>query len=328
MVLNNSQYDAIMREYHAKQIHAKNDLDRRTAEVLVTVPEYKVLQDRISEISVNAASAAMRGDDKATVRLNQEIRNIEQQMKKLLKEGGFSSDYLELRYSCAACQDTGYVLNTKCSCFKQAQINLLYNQSNLKHILDTENFDAFSLDYYSNNSTDDKTGETPRENAARVLDTCKHFASHFPSGESLLFYGFTGVGKTFLSHCIAKEVLDRSYSVLYLSAIDFFKAFSPQENIVDNYGLDFLPPEMQIINCDLLIIDDLGTELANSFTNSKFFLCINNRIMANKSTIISTNLSLSELQRNYSERIFSRIYNSYSLLKMYGDDIRIQKKKI
>lgn len=326
MVLNNSQYDTIMRDYHARQIQAKNNLDRRTAEVLLAVPEYKTLLDEISAASVESAIAAMNGDSFATTNLAAKIAEIEGSMRRLLKDSGFSEDYLKMQYMCPHCQDTGYVDNHKCSCFRQAQINLLYNQSNLKHILTTENFNSFSFDYYSTAYRDTATGLTPRDNAMKVVNRCKTFVENFPSGESLLFYGDTGVGKTFLSHCIAKELLDHSQSVLYLSAIDLFKAFSPNENIVDNYGIDFLPMEMQIINCDLLIIDDLGTELSNSFTNSKLFLCINNRLMANKSTLISTNFTLEELMRNYSERIFSRISSSYTLLKMFGDDIRILKK--
>ncbi len=326
MVLNNSQYDSIMRDYHARQINAKNELDRRTAEVLFAIPQYKTLQDQISSLSVKSAISSIKDNGSSDSALVSKIHNIEQQMAQLLKAAGFPSNYLQLQFNCPICQDTGYVDNHKCACFKQAEINLLYNQSNIKNYLSTENFDTFSYDYYSKNYKDSTTGLTPFENIQKIVNICKSFIKDFPTGDSLVFYGDTGVGKTFLTHCIAKEILDKSNSVLYLSAIDFFEAFSHHDRFVDNYNLDFFPQETQIINCDLLIIDDLGTELSNTYTNSKLFLCINSRLMANKSTIISTNLTPKDFMNTYSERIFSRISSSYSLLKMYGDDIRILKK--
>ena len=319
MVLNNSQYDEIMREYGVRQTRTRHELDRRTAEVLSAVPEYKTLSDRISQLSVDAAKASLRGEDRLS-QLNEQITSIRKQMTAALLNYGFSADYLTPEYQCPLCQDTGYIGNEKCSCFIQASIDLLYRQSNIQQVLKNENFDNFSLDYYSTEYTDSATGLTARDNAERVLSKCNDFVNNFPSGANILFYGDTGVGKTFLSNCIAKELLDKAHSVLYMSAIDLFESFSSYpDNDSDNY-------RSQIDDCELLIIDDLGTELSNSFTNSKLFYCINNRLLGGKSTIISTNLSLEELMNNYSERIFSRISSSYKLLKLFGDDIRIFKK--
>ena len=140
---------------------------------------------------------------------------------------------------------------------------------------------------------------------------------------NLFFYGDTGVGKTFLSNCIAKELMDRSYSVIYLSSFELFDTLAKSK-----FGKDDTADQMNehILDCDLLIIDDLGTELANSFTVSQLFLCLNERILRRKSTIISTNLSLESLVQIYSERTFSRITSNYTMLKLTGDDIRIKKK--
>lgn len=326
MALTNSQYDAIMREYGTKQTTARHRLNERTVEVYRTVPEYKTLLDRISVMSVDAAKVALSGDSEALNNLRIDISSIEKQLSQLLVSHGFPADYLEMQYTCPNCKDTGYINNEKCRCFVQASINLLYKQSNLEEILRLENFDTFSLKYYSNDRTDSITGLTPYVNAQKVLSICKEYVAKFPCGENILFYGDTGVGKTFLSNCIAKALLDKANSVLYLSAIDLFDCMSSQNDNDNSSGIEIPSVEDQIFTCDLLIIDDLGTELVNSYTNSRLFHCLNNRLQNNLSTIISTNLTLQELMNTYSERIFSRISSSFTLLKLYGDDIRLLKK--
>ena len=326
MALTNSQYDAIMREYGTKQTTARHRLNERTVEVYRTVPEYKTLLDRISVMSVDAAKVALSGDSEALNNLRIDISSIEKQLSQLLVSHGFPADYLEMQYTCPNCKDTGYINNEKCRCFVQASINLLYKQSNLEEILRLENFDTFSFKYYSNDRTDSITGLTPYVNAQKVLSICGEYVNKFPCGENILFYGDTGVGKTFLSNCIAKALLDKANSVLYLSAIDLFDCMSSQNDNDNSSGIEIPSVEDQIFTCDLLIIDDLGTELVNSYTNSRLFHCLNNRLQNNLSTIISTNLTLQELMNTYSERIFSRISSSFTLLKLYGDDIRLLKK--
>ena len=235
---------------------------------------------------------------------------------------GYPADYLEMPCTCPICQDTGYVGSQKCSCFKKAEIELLYTQSNLKEILEKENFDHFSFDFYSDTITNDSTGLTERETARRAYNLAREFIADFDNSfQNLFFYGDTGVGKTFLSHCIAHDLLDSAHCVLYFSAFELFdflasSAFSRSSDA---------PDDEPIFDCDLLIIDDLGTELTNSFVSSQLFLCINERIMRKKSTIISTNLKLEDFSATYSERTFSRIASNYQMTKLVGKDIRIQK---
>ena len=219
------------------------------------------------------------------------------------------------------CQDTGYVGNQKCTCFKKAEIELLYTQSNLKEILKKENFDHFSFDYYSDTMKNEATGLTERETARRAYDIARGFVRNFDSSfENLFLYGDTGVGKTFLSHCIAHDLLESAHCVMYFSAFDLFELLADSK-----FSRDKTEGQEFVFDSDLLIIDDLGTELTNSFVSSQLFLCINERIMRRKSTIISTNLKLENFSDTYSERTFSRIASNYRMVKLEGKDIRIQK---
>lgn len=312
-----------MRGYGVKQTVSRHELDRRTAEVYERVPEYSRLVSRIGELAADSAKASIHGNTSELDGIREAINKIDRRMKELLTEAGFPADYLEPVYECPLCKDTGYIGSEKCSCFKQAAIDLLYRQSNIRQILQTENFDAFRLDYFNPEVYDESAGLSSRENAAGLYKACQKFVHDFPAGENILFYGNTGTGKTFLSNCIAKALLDRSFGVLYLSAIELFNILSEYDK-EDREDSDL--SESQITGCDLLIIDDLGTELSNAFTNSKLFYCINDRLLKGRSTIISTNYSPRELMDNYSERIFSRIKNSFKIYKLFGDDIRLIKK--
>ena len=324
MKLNNSQYDTIMRMYDAKQSHARAVLNSRYEEISVRIPEYDELRKETASIAAEAARAAIRGDMSKRDKLSKKLDSINEEKHILLTSAGYPQDYLDLHYDCPLCKDTGFVNGSKCRCFQQAAIDLLYNQSNIKKILLLENFSNFNYDWYSEDYIDPVSGISALENIVNVTKNVNSFLSDFPSGDNLLFYGDTGVGKTFLTHCIASELLGKGYSVLYLSAIDLFDLFSKYAFDNDSEA-DYRDVFSQILDCELLIIDDLGTELVNSFTNSRLFYCINERILAGLSTIISTNLSLEELMNTYSERIFSRLTMSYQIFKIFGDDIRLKK---
>jgi DNA replication protein DnaC len=325
MALSNSQYDQLMRAYEQKQLDNEYELRQRYEKAYSLVPALEEIDHTISSHSVKKARLLLEGDDSALGSLKDELRALSAQKKALLKKAGLPEDYLELHYTCPDCRDTGYIGTDKCHCFKQAIIELLYSQSNLKEVVENENFSTCSLDFYSSNHIDPLTGRSSLEAIQTALKACHEFIDTFSDEfRNILLYGDTGVGKTFLSHCIAKELMDASYSVIYLTAAQLFDIFAQntfgkkEEQTSENYE--------HIYQCDLLIVDDLGTELPNSFTISQLFVCINERILRQKSTIISTNLALEDIKAIYSERIFSRISSSYTILRLTGDDIRIQKK--
>ena len=323
MALQNFQYYKIMRDYNRKQAENYHRYEQRIAETHEKFPRLKEIDEEVASLSASKARALLTGTASGTADLKKSIAALRRERETLLAANGYPEDYLEMTYSCPLCQDTGYVEDKKCSCFKKAEVELLYAQSNLREILQKENFEHFSFDYYSDTIKNDATGLSSLETAQRAYDTAKDFVNNFDRKfQNLFIYGNTGVGKTFLSHCIAHELLDTSHCVLYFSAYDLFdmlaqSAFSRKS--------DSLQEEDIIFDCDLLIIDDLGTELTNSFVSSQLFLCINERIMRRKSTIISTNLQLENFSDTYSERTFSRIVSNYQMVKLIGKDIRIQK---
>ena len=265
----------------------------------------------------------MSGQSDSTADLRCQVAKLSAERLSLLKVKGFPEDYLQPRYFCPHCQDTGYADGKKCSCFKKAEIELLYTQSNLADILQKENFEHFSFDWYSDTIKNEATGLTAKETARKAYDAAWNFVQDFDScWQNLFLYGSTGTGKTFLSHCIAHELIESAHCVLYFSAFDLFDRLAQNtfgHKAQEDSGEKF------IYDCDLLIIDDLGTELTNSFVSSQLFLCINERIARRKSTIISTNLKLEDFSATYSERTFSRIASNFQMLKLIGKDIRIQK---
>ncbi len=323
MALNNSQYDAIMRDYQRLQSQHRHEQDDRIQEAYGRFPRLSEIHALIASESVACGKALLNGDNQALDRLKLHIQKLGMERASILQKGGYPADYLELTYTCPYCHDTGYIDNQKCQCFKKAEIDLLYTQSNLQDILEEENFSTFSYDYYSDDIRD-ASGKSSLERIHRVTEICHRFIREFDQTFSnLFFYGDTGVGKTFLSHCIAKELLDTTHSVIYFSAQELFQNFADKRF---NRNGETTDSTEHIYDCDLLIIDDLGTELTNAFVNSELFSCINERLINQKSTIISTNLPLESFASVYSERIFSRISNGYTMLKLFGKDIRVQKK--
>ncbi|MEE1032777.1 MAG: ATP-binding protein [Ruminococcus sp.] len=324
MALRNSQYDALMRYYQKLQLRNKHEQDERIQLAYRKIPRLAEIDREIASFSLKKARLLLGDSKEGDFDLNQKIQLLGEERRQLLLAYGFPEDYLKMQYTCPICQDTGYVDNEKCICFRKAISEHLYTQSNIRNLLEHSDFEHFSLDYYSDSIINEATGLSARQTAANALKKAKDFVANFDhSFENLFIYGDTGVGKTFLSYCIAKELLDSTHSVIYYSAFDLFEAFAQK---TFSHSEESQDKNDYILDCDLLIIDDLGTELTNSFVSSQFFLCINERILRKKSTIISTNLTLPNFMDNYTERVFSRVSSNYTMIKLIGKDIRIQKK--
>lgn len=327
MALTNEQYDTIMRQYDDAQLRHRRELDERRAEVYAALPRMAELDEEAASISMKRALSLLFPEDPgsglAASAFHAGMEEILEEREALLQAHGWPADYLELRADCPKCGDTGYVGNEKCSCFRQKELDLLYAQSNLRDVLSEDTFDRFSLKYYSDKR--DGSGPSPLEDAQHALDAAHDFVETFGNGEpaGLCLYGNVGTGKTFLTHCIAGELLARGYSVLYQPSYELFETlgtyhFSSEHELKEAHD--------SVFSCDLLIIDDLGTELTNAFTASQLFLIMNDRALRKKATVLSTNIPPETFADTFSERVSSRLLGSYKLLRLSGTDIRMIKK--
>lgn len=319
MSLTNAQYDQILHQYEMKQLHNRREAERKLAYVYDHIPGYRDLDDSVAALSVAQGKKLLSGDEDAMEDLRDILAELSGRKAQLLEDAGLPADYLEPVYECPDCKDTGYIDGQKCHCFKQAMITLLYEQSNIQEILRTENFHSLSYEYYEGEDL---------SRFKNAVKTCQNFIKNFNSDyHNLFFYGTVGTGKSFLSGCVAKELIESGHSVIYFSATGLFDLLS--KNSFDYKNRDELRDTYaDLYQCDLLIIDDLGTELTNQFVTSQLFALLNERHMGKKATIISTNLSLEELRNRYSDRIFSRITSNYEICKLSGQDIRMYKKRL
>lgn len=331
MIYNTLNIEDILHNYERTRLLNKRILQERKDKIYSLLPRIEEIDNTAATSYLQAAKLRVMGkdSDKAfTESISNENRRLSDEKRRLLVSAGYPDNYLEPIFDCPKCQDTGYFDNIKCSCFMDKIIDSLYLQSNLKNILSKENFDTFSMEYYSKDISDN-SNFSPYENISNILERSKAFIRTFDEKTldrgNLLIYGETGLGKTFLTNCIAKELLDNGHSVLYLSAGELFE--SVLAGYLMNRKIELEDLYRYIYNSELLIIDDLGTELTNNFVLSQLFEVINKRETSGLSTLISTNLTMKQLRDRYSERIMSRIISNYTVFNIYGDNIRYQKRK-
>lgn len=313
----------IMKDYEKKRRIAQDQREKRKKEIHDAIPRIAEIEEEIRRVGISISRAILNQPEDPTrviKELKAQLDSLKQEKAFLLTENNIPIQYLEEHYQCTQCQDKGFLPSgKKCSCFKQQLINRAYSMSNLASVLERENFQTFNINLFSNEPYGDQN-ISPRENILEILNICEGFVINFDSiqEENLLFYGDTGLGKTFLANCIAKALLDKGKIVVYQTAFKIFEVleeirFHNQKN-KEKYQLLF--------DADLLIIDDLGTEITNTFTNSELFNIINSRILANKKTLISTNLSPNDIMKKYDDRIFSRLFSKYTIIKFFGEDLR------
>ena len=326
-------HQEILREYEAVRSRALAERDQRVQEIYQTIPEVEQLDQRIEQFGLRAMQSYLKTheDPKEILsRAREEIEQLRIRRDALVQSHGYPANYRDPVYRCPVCQDTGYHDGRRCHCFEQKLIARAYGRSNLNELLDKQNFAHFDLERFS----DQPFGTEPvsaRENMRIILDHVKSeldsFSSH--AAMNLLFKGHTGTGKTYLASCIAKAVLDAGFTVLYLSSYDLCQLMAEYRYRYRN-AADAAENEERlsfVYSCDLLIIDDLGTEVINSVSNADLLHLINRRIQTDRSTILSTNCDLKQLQQNYSDRFLSRIMGSYRIMSFYGEDIRMKAFK-
>lgn len=315
-------YREIEREYEVLRDREDRALDERRQALYETLPVIGEMDEEIRRLGFQAVRRSLTGGEDVDS-LGLEIKALGEMKKKILKEAGLPEDYLEVHRRCRKCMDRGVLSDgSRCECYTQRLAERLYDMSNLKYVLEKENFDKFRLELFSE-AVDPKEGISPRENMVFIMEVARDFLRTFSekNDRNLLFYGPTGLGKTFLSNCIAKELLDRGHTVIYQTAFTILDILEKRRFYREEYRNSEVSYRL-LFDAELLIIDDLGTEMANQFTNSEIFNIVNTRLLRGKKTLISTNLNPSELAATYSDRTFSRIFQKFVPLKFFGKDLR------
>ena len=317
----------ILRDYEEKRNKARSSKEKRLQEVYERVPRIQKIDEELQKTGISISKALIKGVDdpeKTIESFKQSLDKLKQERAILLTENNIPLQYLHDNFDCNECKDTGFVSSgQKCRCFRQQLITKAYNMSNLARVLKKENFQSFNLDLFSDQPFDGQV-LTPKQNMMDILNVSEGFVFNFDEDneDNLLFYGETGLGKTFLTNCIAKALLDRGKIVIYQTSFKLLEILEElrfkNNNDKEKYNLLF--------DADLLIIDDLGTEMTNTFTNSEIFNIINSRLLSNKKTIVSTNLSPKEMMDRYDDRIFSRLFSKFTVLHFFGKDLRWEVK--
>ena len=319
----------VVRKARAELASRKADHESQTLARLhhayAKVPRIREIDTLLRKSMAVAMQAAFQSGSDANIAMEEVKRaNLALQAeKKALIEANFGANWLDENPICSKCGGSGYIGSFMCGCLRE-----LCRQQQEKEIAlladDGQHFGAFRLDFYSDRA-DPKTGISPRAIMSRGYDICRDYAENFsPASGNLLFNGGTGLGKTFLSACIAREVAAKGYSVAYETAAHLFAKlekhrFHPDEQTA---------MEVKRLNeCDLLIMDDLGTELPGQFVTAALYTLVNDRLLAGKSMVVSTNLNLDEVTQRYSPQIRSRLEGNFQVIPFMGQDIRVMKNR-
>ncbi len=313
----------IMDKYDEERAYARISREKRVEKINSDFPELKQIDDEINNLGLrnikNILENALKSDE-FNADFEKKLNELKEKKAKIIKENNIDPDYDEVKYNCEKCFDTGYIDTEKCPCFIQKLIEIHYNMSNMSEML--HDFSEFSLNYYGDNKIE-KLGISEKENMKIILEKAKAFCEN-ENSKSLFFYGGCGFGKTFLSSCVAKKMLDTGKTVIYTSAVNLFSEYEDYK-----YGkgdLDAFREKHEMIKtADLLIIDDLGAEAKSAISIQLLNEIMAERLPKNKRMIISTNLTMKGISADYTDRVASRIYESFEILHFVGKDIRIQK---
>ena len=305
--------------------------ERRQREIYAQLPRVAEIDRELKGTICQIIAASLRdGRDPAPSIKVIRDRNLDLQAEKarLLAEHGFPPDALDDRPDCPRCGDTGWVGASMCSCLKELCAQEQIRELSKLLDLGEQSFDTFSLDLYSPLPW---PGEelSPRENMEFILEVCSNYARKFGRFyfRNLFLTGAPGLGKTFLSACIARTVSEQGFSVVYDTAVNVFARFEEQKFARDREEAgEARDDTRRYLGCDLLILDDLGSEMTTPFVQSALYTLINSRLAADRRTVISSNLSMDQVRQRYTPQIASRLEGEYRVLPFYGEDIRLLRK--
>ena len=321
MGYNQDNFRRIREEYSRKYLEVQEAATKRREEIHAILPEVRLIDSQLSDMGLRIMQAALKSEDyhAAVARIERESMALEQQRAAILQKNGFPANYTQPHYECDACGDTGYIDYKMCDCMRKKLIMAGYASSGIGTLMQTQSFANFSLDYYK---SDRMTHLLMQSN----LERAKQYAASFHPAKSdnLAMFGGTGLGKTHLSTAIAREVIEGGWDVVYVSCVDMFADYEAQR-FGNSTGTPTGADLSRYTDCDLLIIDDLGTELTNQFTTSCLYGLLNTRLNRHLPVILSTNLETEEFRKRYWDRITSRVLGNFTILPFKGTDIRRQK---
>lgn len=313
----------IREEYRSKYLIAQEQADRRREEVETAIPEVKEIDRELELSGLTILKVSVEGGDVPQKIAEVRARNEELRRRRgiLLAAHGYPADYTEPKYECALCNDSGFVDTKMCACMRRRMIEASYDSSGMGNLLRRQSFENFEFGYYD---YDPLAAKRIRQ----IFRKMKSYAEGFSSAteENLVLFGNTGLGKTHLSSALARVVIERGYDVFYVSSIAMISDFE-YRRFGNSAGEDTGTDLDRYFDCDLLIIDDLGTEINNHFTTTVLYNLINTRLNRRKPVIINTNLTQDEFRKRYWDRITSRILGEYMVLPFEGRDIRALKMK-
>ncbi len=311
-------YERAERTLAIRKKTAYSEQKERYAIAVKAVPEIAKMLSVLDKKRFELLSQIGAGKNKASsvvYELKTETETINRAISELLVSNGFPEDYIEYKFTCEKCYDTGFRDGNRCSCMTELLTKYTIEELNEFCTLKLHSFDEFRLDYYPEK---DQNGEEPRKRMELVFNNCIQYAKNFSlNSESLFFYGKTGLGKTFLSSCIASELMKKGFTVVFFSVPSLFTKLEDE-----HFGRADTKTMELLLSADLVILDDLGSEFKTQFTESKLYEIVNGRLNLEKPLILSTNLSVGELQKMYNERLISRIIMQYAPIKFIGSDIR------
>lgn len=338
--MDNLELKLILREYETKRNRAIQDAESRKRELLSVNPRLSEIETELANISIQTAKSILQtkneNQKKLLADLKKQSSELMKEKNRFLKDLSKDSNFLKPRFECKSCKDTGYLekdgTSVMCNCLKQRIFNTYYNKSNIGN-LEKENFKKFNTNIFSNERNPEiyKSKLSPRENIETIKEKAENFIQNFgnPDEKNLLFTGNTGLGKTFMTNCIANEFLSNGKTVLYQTAPVMFDEIIDAKFGKQNSKFDLM---QNILTTDLLIIDDLGTERTSELYLTELFTIINTRLLNQNNkitkTIISTNLRPDEIEKIYTTRISSRIAGYYRILRFFGEDLRFRKRKL
>ena len=320
MAYSNEIYNKAKRILEKRHDAAVMEADIRSAQIREEIPEINKIQAGLQQVGLEISRLFFykQNTDEKVAELRARSEALVEERSRLLKANGYRENAMKPQFVCEMCEDKGFINGRMCTCHKQLLKDLMRKEVSRFAPLDKCTFDNFVLDYYSEQPMENAI--IPHQRAEKIFDTCRKYAQNFSlNSKNLIFFGGAGLGKTHLSLAIANVVINKGFNVCYGTSQNICDDLqSEQFGRTDNINYT----KNQVLGCDLLVLDDLGTEIDNQYSIATVYNIVNSRLLAGRPTIISTNYTFSKLEEKYDKRITSRLTGEYVPFYFIGNDIR------